>query len=480
MLAMAKVIVVGGGLAGLCASIEALRAGASVFLLDKSKSVGGNSAKATSGINGVLTNYQIAANIQDTLADFQKDTLSSGEGLSDTALVDVLVNHSKDAVDFLSSFGLNLSAISQCGGHSHPRTHREPPMADGKPAPVGWDIIKTLSGHLNTGYPGMFNLITEARATDFIIQDEKVVGVSYEAHGEKKEIRGDAVVMATGGFCCDRSEDSLLVEYAPKKSKLATTNGPFAVGDGIRMGRRINAKLVDMDKIQIHPTGFVDPKDPLNPVKFLGPEALRGCGGILLNPKGERFVNELGRRDHVSEKIFAQFPGGIENVPPATATIVMNDEAVLNFGKAAWEFYAKVKQFGHTVQGAAGLAQHMGVPEETIKQVFADYRAAASGEKPDAFGKKVFPITFKDDETLHICTITPVLHYSMGGMKINPHAQILREVNQTTQVIPGLYGAGEVTGGVHGENRLAGNSLLECVVFGRIAGKNAAAIASNL
>ena len=80
---------------------------------------------------------------------------------------------------------------------------------------------------------------------------------------------------------------------------MATTNGAFAIGDGVRMGRAIGAKLIHMDKIQIHPTGFVDPKDPLNAVKFLGPEALRGCGGILINQHGKRFVDELGRRDHV-------------------------------------------------------------------------------------------------------------------------------------------------------------------------------------
>jgi len=145
--------------------------------------------------------------------------------------------------------------------------------------------------------------------------------------------------MCTGGFCCDRSKDSLVVEFSPQKAHLATTNGAFACGDGIRMGRAIGVKLVHMNKIQVHPTGFVDPKDPLNPVKFLGPEALRGCGGILLNKKGERFVNELGRRDHVSQEIFAQSERGIESDPPATALIVMNDEAVSKFGKASWTFY---------------------------------------------------------------------------------------------------------------------------------------------
>ena len=152
------------------------------------------------------------------------------------------------------------------------------------------------------------------------------------------------MVMCTGGFCCDRGEDSLVSQYAPQKAHLATTNGPFAVGDGIRMGRVIGAHLVHMDKIQVHPTGFVDPKDPLNQVKFLGPEALRGSGGILLSHKGERFVDELGRRDRVSEKIFG-LAGGIESNPPATALVVMNDEALHKFGKASWDFYSSKPPF---------------------------------------------------------------------------------------------------------------------------------------
>jgi len=293
---MNRVIVVGGGLAGLSAAIEAYNAGASVVLIDKMKSFGGNSAKATSGINGAHTKYQIESNINDSIQEFEKDTLSSGEGLSDPSLVKILVDSSNEAIEWLSSFQLVLSAISQCGGHSKPRTHREPPLADGKPAPIGWDIIKTLTAHIKEFSSERFQTIFEARATKFLYENDRVVGVEYEtATKEKAELRGEAVVMATGGYCCDRSEDSLLLEYAPSKAKLATTNGPFAVGDGIRMGKAIGAKLILMDKVQVHPTGFVDPQDPNNPVKFLGPEALRGCGGIMLNSEGKRFINELDR-----------------------------------------------------------------------------------------------------------------------------------------------------------------------------------------
>lgn len=470
-----SVIVIGGGLAGLSAAIEAHRAGAKVTILDKTKSFGGNSAKATSGINGALTDYQVAQKIDDKVEYFKQDTLSSGDGLSDPNLVEILTGHSKEAIDWLLSFGMNLGAISQCGGHNKPRTHREPPTEDGKTLPVGWDIIKALSTHTKSFSPDTFVSIFEATANKLLIENGRVVGVEYlDAAGQAHEIRAQSTVLCTGGFCCDKTKDSLIKEFNPRLMNLSTTNGAFAIGEGVKMGRSIGAELVHMDKIQIHPTGFVDPKDPLNPVKFLGPEALRGCGGILINQHGKRFVDELGRRDHVSHKIFEQFEKGIESDPPAFAKIVLNEKAVENFGKATWNFYANVKGFGTKVEGTSGLAKYFNVDEEVIKYTLNQYRDAASGKIQDPFGKKYFPVNFEDTDNFYIATITPVLHYSMGGLKFNEKAQILRKEGETYAPIPGLYGAGEVTGGLHGENRLAGNSLLECVVFGRIAGKEAA------
>ncbi|KAJ1524680.1 NADH-cytochrome b5 reductase, partial [Nowakowskiella sp. JEL0078] len=143
------VVVVGGGLAGLTAAIEAARGGAAVTLLEKEKNVGGNSAKASSGINSAVSKYQVQLQIHDSVEDFQKDTLKSGGGTSIPSLVEVLTNSSKEALEWIESFGLKLDYISHCGGHSASRTHRESPRADGKPAPVGWDIIKTLKEYIS-------------------------------------------------------------------------------------------------------------------------------------------------------------------------------------------------------------------------------------------------------------------------------------------------------------------------------------------
>ncbi|KAI9145317.1 FAD binding domain-containing protein [Paraphysoderma sedebokerense] len=540
----ASIIVVGSGLAGLSASIEAYRAGATVTILEKEKNVGGNSAKATSGMNSVDTPHQQAMNIKDSIEDFENDTFKSGSGLSDPLLVKVLSSSAKDALAWVESFGITLSKISQCGGHSQPRTHREPPRPDGKPAPVGWDIIKTLKEYVfaemkeksNPSY-GSLKVVTEARVVDFIMSEDKesVKGVKYESVDQSNnakqvvQLESDAVILTTGGYAADYSTpDSLLREYVPNYLDIPTTNGAWATGDGMKLGRSLGAWLTDMDKVQIHPTGFVDPKNETAKVKFLAPEALRGHGGILLNPvTGLRFTNELGTRAAVTADIFSK-SFNIQSSPIShQCLLVLNAAAVDLFDPAVINFYIG-RGFFHNVNGPSELAQFImnvrqqyyhplvsngtakiesygpvNSPDEAsfvarnVESMFSSLKAAQISGK-DEFGKTVFPVNFTGnaDEKYFICRITPSIHYTMGGLKINAAAEIVRPPSKApiSQVpngddieikvhddgipIKGLFGAGEVTGGVHGANRLAGNSLLECVVFGRVAGQRAARITS--
>jgi len=327
-------------------------------------SVGGNSAKATSGINGAETRYQAQHGVHDTLAGFQADTMHSGDDLAEPHLVQTLVAQSAQAVEWLSSFGVDLSSLVQCGGHSVPRTHREPPRADGKPAPVGWDIIaalkryvdetktKAMASATSAGGPlacGSIDVVTNATVVGLLqdAQGKGVTGVQYLLDGNTTAIDlvGDAVILSTGGFAYDthtHSTHSFVRQYAPRFQNLPTTNGSFAVGDGVRLAMAVGADLVDMDKIQVHPTSFVDPAAPKNGVKFLAPEALRGCGAVLLNDQGVRFADELGRRDYLSKAIFEQHPvaaaadaaGILESV---NVNMVLNDRAVDLFGRAAFD-----------------------------------------------------------------------------------------------------------------------------------------------
>jgi len=585
------VIVVGGGLAGLSAALSAADAGARVTVFEKEKGVGGNSAKATSGMNAHSTPAQAEAGIADSEALFFADTIASGQGHSDPTLARVLATKAPDAVEFVRRYGVALDGVTICGGHSVPRTHHEKPRADGKPTPVGWDVITGLrkaaearpddiTFRSNTRVVGLLqesvadgSLRGRGAVTGVkILPSSAAVTATAAAAGAAgmpsvaDEVTADAVVLTTGGFANDHTSGSLLDEFAPQLACLPTTNGPFAQGDGVKMAREVGAHLRGMEAVQVHPTGLVDPADPGGKTKFLGPEALRGVGGLLLNHHGKRFVNELGRRDEVSAAMYRSctVPGadmsqgeaglapGAKPLPaPVHAFIVLNAPAVATFGPN-FNFYWKVKGMFTEVHGPAGLAAAIGsgaTAEGIAEELKAYHAAAATGR--DAFGKTTFPQSFEGaweaTAPLYVARVVPSIHYTMGGVSTNAAGELLyadggdvslarrvgvpvkeclddvaAEAVATTlatsltavaaadgsvsarrdslahmhdlevgpedhagalfeepilRPIPRLFGAGEVTGGLHGQNRLAGNSLLECVVFGRLAGARAAAIA---
>ncbi|CAI5474976.1 unnamed protein product [Closterium sp. Yama58-4] len=483
MVTFPDVVVVGGGLAGLSAAVEVVKRGGSVLVLEKSERLGGNSAKASSGMNAARSGPQLAGGIEDKLEDFAKDTEKSGKGLSDMTLVDVIVKQSADAVAFLEGFEIDLSSIAQLGGHSHPRTHRSKP--DGKPMNIGFRIMSVLIKYVEALPADKAKVVKQARVTALLTDDSgAVTGVKYEtpaADGsggkEETEVKASAVILATGGYSADKAEGGLLDQHTPKLRNLATTNGPFATGDGVRLGVAAGAGLVHMDQVQLHPTGYVDPKDPRNPVKFLAPEALRGCGGILLNEKGDRFVNELTTRDAVVEAILKNC-GPLPEVPdapaggadmPAVSYLILNQEAINKFDPLSCQFYIG-KGLIRKFDSVEALSEGTKLPAANVKAALDSY-GHHDAEKGDPFGKTVFPVLFNSSEPpLYVAIITPSLHYCMGGLKFDTNGRILKEDGTP---IPGLFGAGEVTGGLHGANRLGGNSLLECVVYGRVAGISA-------
>lgn len=504
-----KVVVIGGGLAGLSASVEIIRRGGSVVILEKCDRLGGNSAKASSGINAALSQPQKALGLFDSLDVFKTDTVRSGKGLANSDLVDVLVSESASAIDFLQEFHINLTSIARLGGHTFPRTHRA--GFDGKTMNVGYRIMSELIHFVDEKPIEQVEVHKRARATQLLFgEDGKLTGVRCEiASGDKDsketfqslEISSDAVVLATGGYCADKN--GLLEEYVPQLKGLATTNGNFATGDGVRLAKDAGAGLVDMDQVQLHPTAFVDPSKPSNPSKFLAPEALRGCGGILLNQSGKRFVNELATRDKVVEGILkncGRFPSQsssettIEDSElPVVAYLVLNNAGVQLFDKPTTDFYVSrglIQKF----ENAREFCRAFELLEENVISTLDEYGRTGKDEHPesdrerqeglhmpsedtpqvdhghDPFGKNSIPTLFRSDEEIYVAIVTPALHYCMGGLKFSTEGQILTSDGNP---ISGLYGAGEVTGGLHGGNRLAGNSLLECVVYGRIAGLHA-------
>jgi flavocytochrome c len=479
------VIVVGSGLAGLSAAIEAARNGASVTILEKEARVGGNSLCASSGMNAVATPPQREEKIVDNVENFVKDTLKSGKGLSNKKLVALLANQSRIAWDFLTDFGVDLRVLCKTGGHSIARTHRAHEKE--KITSIGTDIIQALLQAIKKEYPTI-TIVTDARVTALIFDEKNgVTGVRYattksvnstcqsKLDARRQELvekcmYADAIILATGGFCGDVVPGSMLAQYRPDLLYLATTNGGFANGDGIMLAHNIGAQLVDMDKIQIHPTGFVNPRDPFNKHKFLAPESLRASGGILINHTGRRFVNELDTRDIVTQAILANCVPYQKPEGPLTAYLVLNEAGAQLFQKRVLEFYMRyglIQRF----DSAKSFARTAGFDEGTFVKTLESYAAAARVGN-DEFGKVTFPITISADEPVYSMLITPCLHYCMGGIVFDECARVIGRDGP----IAHLFAAGEVTGGLHGANRLAGNSLLECVVFGRIAGRNAAIV----
>ena len=471
------VVVVGSGLAGLSAATQLItKYKIPVVLIEKADKIGGNSVKASSGINGVQTKTQIENyHITDDNADiFYQDTLKSSKNLGVPKLMEKLAKDSTKSIEWLQNeFQIKLDLLSQLGGHSKMRTHR----SSGK-LPPGFEIISTLQKNLEKirdTTPEMIDIKLNSKLSNIKInsitkqieyievQNTKDASASSSTNNVQK-IYTNVLVLCTGGFGFNKE---MIYEVTKSKfiSELPTSNGQQTLGDGQQLMAQLGAELIDMDQIQVHPTGFVDPTDRKSNVKFLAAEALRGLGGILVNPvNGQRFVNELDTRDHVTDAIFNT------KMPDNVALLVMS-EKVYEVYSNNMNFYIFKKLIKKTTIGdfyrEHDVAGKWGSQETFISQLI-EYSNESTQDK---FGRNVRVNSFGNnvnaDTVIYVGEITPIVHFTMGGVKINEKAQVLNNKNQL--VAHGLYSAGEVTGGVHGANRLGGSSLLECVVFGRQA-----------
>merc|ERR1712039_562084 len=292
------------------------------------------------------------------------------------------------------------------------------------------------------------------------------------------------VIFCSGGFGADFGSDSLLATHRPDLLHLPTTNGEHCTGDAIKMGEAIGAKTIDLEWVQVHPTGLVKPDDADAKVKFLAAEALRGVGGLVIDKNGKRFANELGRRDYVTGEMW-------KNKPPFRLCLnkAASDEIIWHAkhytGRGVMKYYesgaALAKDMGVDLQVLIDTHnQHFEAAKKTEKDPDGgSWPAYPSGKSwddasgPTGSGKKFYHNIIDGSkvatEPFYVAIITTVIHYCMGGLECTVEA----ECQDKSGVIPGLYAAGEIAGGVHGNNRLGGNSLLDCVVFGRVAGKAA-------
>jgi len=469
---MSNVIIVGGGLAGLSAAHTVLQNGGNVVVIDKCAFLGGNSTKATSGINGSGTSTQAANGIQDSREVFYDDIAkSAGEGLR-PELVKVLAYESGPAIEWLmDDFDLDLTRVARLGAHSNPRTHR----GDGGRFPgamITMTLMETFDD-IRDNQPERARLINKARVTELIKENGNVIGCRFEKDGQIMEEYGP-VILSTGGFGADFNSDSLLadvyeewkglkawkdVKDLPNLLTLPTTNGDHCTGDGIKLGLEVGAGTVDMEAVQVHPTGMVMPSEPDAKVKFLAAEALRGQGGILLDRHGKRFCDDVGKRDYVSSMMW-------NNEGPFR--LCLNSKAAKDMEWHCKHYESRgLMTFYKT---GADLAKAMGISAADL-EANLEQNNKWEAEGNDPWGKKYFhngPTTIED--SYFVAQVTPVVHYTMGGLHMNAQSQVLKPDGTP---ITGLYCAGEVMGGVHGKNRLGGNSLLDCVVYGRVSGKEA-------
>lgn len=356
---------------------------------------------------------------------------------------------------------LDLSLLGRLGGHSFPRTHRGKEMFPGMT--ITYALMEKLE-ELSKSIPDRCTFHTKAEVVELIAENGSVVGAVYTKDGQRHQARGP-VVIATGGYCADFGPDSLLAKHRPDLLHLPTTNGPHCTGDGIKIAIKVGADLADIKQVQVHPTGLVDPAEPDAKVKWLAAEALRGQGALILDGNGKRFCNELGHRDYVSDMMF-------KNKGPFR--LILNHRDAEDIIWHAKHYCGRGLM--QKVPNGSALAKLIGVPDAALAQTFTDY-AQVVATKKCPFGKAFFskhPITFNDE--FYVCIVTPVLHYSMGGVNVAPNTAVISTAGKQ---IDGLFAAGEVMGGVHGANRLGGSSLLDCVVFGRVAGASATATLTN-
>ena len=189
-----------------------------------------------------------------------------------------------------------------------------------------------------------------------------------------------------------------------------------------------------------------------------------------MNQKGERFCNELGTRDYITNKIIQNCQKqDTEEIEQYECFLVMNQEMAEDFGINNFYFYKNIQGFIKEHNNFTEMANDLNINYNKIKNTIDKYNSVFD-KKLDEFNKTTFPHKFYLDKTVYSMIITPSIHYTMGGLKINNKGEVL---NSNNQPIQGLFGAGEVTGGIHGGNRLGGNSLAECGVYGRISANSA-------
>ena len=487
------VVIVGAGGAGMTSALTAAEKGAKVIILESQAAVGGNSVRATGGMNAGDTPYQdkaefaqaagvekTLASVESTYADhavineladaveaqwaayqaapegyfdsvelMQLDTIIGGKGINNPELVKVLAENSAEGVEWLRNYNINLENTGAFGGASVNRIHW--PKVDGKKTNVGSYMIPLLKEACDANEN--ITILFETTANEIIMVDGAAKGIKATGKtGNTVTVNADAVIIAAGGFGANLD---MVASYQPSLKGFMTTNAAGLQGQGIAMAQAVGAAVVDMEQIQIHPTVQAD-------TAALITEGLRGDGAILVNAEGKRFIDEVGTREVVSAAEIAQ---------TGSYSWLIVDDAMLQ-ASATIQGYVKK---GFVFSGATyeELAAATGMPADAFAATMNAWNGYVAAKNDPDWGRVSFANPL-DMAPYYAIKVTAGIHHTMGGVKINTNTQVL---TADDVAIPGLYAAGEITGGVHGANRLGGNAVSDFVVFGRIAGEQAAKLA---
>ncbi|MGI5172791.1 flavocytochrome c [Treponema sp. OMZ 840] len=489
------VVVVGGGGAGLSAAISAAQNGAKVVLIEKTPLLGGNTIRAGGPYNAVdparqanvppasdaamkgierllkveakndlhkkyqnelkkeLDAYKAKKpnHLFDCLALHILQTYDGGDYAGKIEFIEKLCSESLSAAEWLESNGLVWrDTIVTVPGGLWPRAHVPQNAA-------GSDFINTnkaLAEKLGV------EIIMNCKGESLIQKDGRITGINaVQSDGTPVVLNAKkAVVLASGGFAASKE---LRKKYDPLLGEnLKTTNNPANVGDGIIMAEKVNANLIGMEYIQCLPLGNPETGGLNGWIGGIGVEYY-----YQVNKSGKRFMAEDGRRDVMTKALLEQ--------PDSFSYVIADSHVAFKDGKNLWgddveKLVADKKIFrADTIED---LAKQINIDPAVLKQTNDAFNKAVEAGKDPEFGRNLFGKKM-DKAPFYASPRMPTVHHTMGGIEINLNAQVL---DKNGKVIPGLYAAGEITGGIHGKNRLGGNALVDIHVFGRVAGANAA------
>ncbi|AVQ26992.1 flavocytochrome c [Fusobacterium ulcerans] len=446
------VVVIGAGGAGLVAAIEAKNNGAkNVIVLEKMAFAGGNTL-ISGGEYAAPNNWvQVKKGLKDSNDAFYNDILKGGDNEGDPKLVRVLADNALSGAEWLKDY-INMTFEDRqmfFGGHSVERSL----------VPQGATGVEMISKLLAKAEELNIPVLYETPATELIVDKGRVTGV--KAVSEDKEytfLAKDGVILATGGF---GSNLEMRVKYNKDVDEnILSTNTVGITGDGITMAEKIGAQLEDMPFIQTYPTC-----DPISgALLYFGDVRLVG-GSILVNQEGKRFVEELERRDVISMAIKNQ-TGNAAYQFCDEAQVKLSGVAEHHADEVNYLFNNKLLVKADTIKEAADF---FGIDAAELEKTVAKYNQYAKDGKDLEFNKRGKLTPFEAKGPFYIMKAVPAVHHTMGGVKIDENARV---INTKGKVIKGLYGAGEVTGDIHGTNRLGSDAIADITVFGRIAGQN--------